>query len=1046
MADFIDPDDLQTQRPAPGEVPMVSVRPKKEVGPRAEKNGGYDPSISKPMQEILDHIAGGESGGRYDVIYGGGKFDPAKGHPRIAVPIESGPNKGRTSSAAGRYQFLGSTWDAVAAKTGRHDMSPESQDINAAQLAKDTYKEQTGRDLEKDWASGDPELKKGIDRALGTQWESLAAGPRVSNLDIHGRPRLGFGFSDYAMKEHEGRPDTDIHWMSPGDYLDLVHPIEGKPFESPSGRSLLKSFQRGDHIESIPTLDVNVDGDTATVTDQDGRHRALLAQQEGVPAIPVAVRGIGDKQPKEIVGQRGDKRPLELPERGLRQEVPEQPKQPISLLQEVKDAIIPRAEAAEPTGENPYAKYVTPPPAAPAENPYAKYVAPETEEQRRFKEAHPERFPPTDASDEQQRQWMADQRYSDVLGGAARGAGPYAAGAGIGAGIGGAVGGPPGAAVGAGIGAGAVGLGELASGVGRLTGAYDAPAPHDATNALLDLAGVKQPTTFGGRMAEAVTGGAANALSGAGGLGLLATVLKNPASKVTANYLIKLAERGTKALSDNPALQTISGATSGGSAQLAAEAGLPPALQWLAGLAGGLAPGLINPVRNMGRINASPMAKRGIEAGFVLHPADAEATRSGTNSIADIAAAEAGKTKSHQVASMHNGTVSNLLAQEEIGLPRNTPLTPENFKVAEAPADAVYREVEKAVPEVDLARNPDFVNFVKVLGGRTAETERLFPEMAGTPEILQLRDQLLRNDRGATPSVMEKIADLRKQATENYQVEGDAAKHRLADAQRQAAQVMEEAMEDSVKNAPRYFQEKVNEARAVRAEATADFNYINTSGINDPAAQTQMGKQLEAARRRVEAANAATKKWEEQLAEAQKNVGYYQDLPEKFRQARQLFAKIYDLKSVTNKSTFDVSARGLARLLERGKPLTGNLRLIADMANSFPKEFQNPSVIGGVESMSVLDAAFAGAEAAKAVGKLAAGHPGGLANLAVAIGALARRAVRGKMMSPGAQNAMIQPKLDTPMPWLGMTSSVLPTQPVPGNPGGNALMGLTTQQ
>ena len=37
-------------------------------------------------------------------------------------------------------------------------------------------------------------------------------------------------------------------------------------------------------------MDVKVDGPTATVTDQDGRHRAILAQQEGLEAIPVAVR------------------------------------------------------------------------------------------------------------------------------------------------------------------------------------------------------------------------------------------------------------------------------------------------------------------------------------------------------------------------------------------------------------------------------------------------------------------------------------------------------------------------------------------------------------------------------------------------------------------------------------------------------------------------------------------------------------------------------------------------------------------------------------
>jgi len=159
---------------------------------------------------------------------------------------------------------------------------------------------------------------------------------------------MGYGFSDYAMKEYEGRPDTSIHWMSPEDYLGLSPEFKEKPFESASGRSLMRSFQRGDHIESIPTLDVNVDGDTATVTDQDGRHRALLAQQEGVKEIPVAVRGIGENNPTQIAGMRGDKRPLELPQRQARQEAPQQQKEPISLLREIGNAIVPGAQAAEP--------------------------------------------------------------------------------------------------------------------------------------------------------------------------------------------------------------------------------------------------------------------------------------------------------------------------------------------------------------------------------------------------------------------------------------------------------------------------------------------------------------------------------------------------------------------------------------------------------------------------------------------------------------------------------------------------------------------------
>lgn len=125
---------------------------------------------------LLDLIASGESGGRYDVIYGGRTFDDYSRHPDIAIPITEGPNAGRTSTAAGKYQFLNSTWSAEAAKLGLADFSPTSQDEAAWDLASTTYAHKTGRDLLDDIRAGDTSL---IRPALAGQWPSLGSAGTV---------------------------------------------------------------------------------------------------------------------------------------------------------------------------------------------------------------------------------------------------------------------------------------------------------------------------------------------------------------------------------------------------------------------------------------------------------------------------------------------------------------------------------------------------------------------------------------------------------------------------------------------------------------------------------------------------------------------------------------------------------------------------------------------------------------------------------------------------------------------------------------------------
>jgi len=93
------------------------------------------------IRAFLDMIAfaegtpkyGSENG--YNVLFGGGTFDNGYvDHPRKKITRKMGGSS-ITSTAAGRYQFLERTWDAIVKQYGfRGRFIPEAQDLAAIKL------------------------------------------------------------------------------------------------------------------------------------------------------------------------------------------------------------------------------------------------------------------------------------------------------------------------------------------------------------------------------------------------------------------------------------------------------------------------------------------------------------------------------------------------------------------------------------------------------------------------------------------------------------------------------------------------------------------------------------------------------------------------------------------------------------------------------------------------------------------------------------------------------------------------------------------------
>jgi hypothetical protein len=118
------------------------------------------------------------------------------------------------------------------------------------------------------------------------------------------------------------------------------------------------------------------------------------------------------------------------------------------------------------------------------------------------------------------------------------------------------------------------------------------------------------------------------------------------------------------------------------------------------------------------------------------------------------------------------------------------------------------------------------------------------------------------------------------------------------------------------------------------------------------------------------------------------------DLLSKFKDARQLIAKTYSVEKAANATTGTIDAKKLAAQLQRGKPLSAELKDIAQFSQAFPKASQATESMGSLPQLSPLDY-FAGL-----VGGVSTGGAG-----AGAI--LARPALRAAALSSPVQNRLI---------------------------------------
>ncbi|MDU4393284.1 MAG: glycoside hydrolase family 104 protein [Acinetobacter ursingii] len=129
----------------------------------------FEKLLSSPnVQKMLDLIANAEGVEHgYNTLFGNEKFSNFSSHPNISKQFTQTDGKKNNTTAAGRYQFLKSTWDGVAKKLGLEDFSPKNQDIAAVALL--AQNGSLSDVLKGDFQSA---VKKS-----GTTWASLPSSP-----------------------------------------------------------------------------------------------------------------------------------------------------------------------------------------------------------------------------------------------------------------------------------------------------------------------------------------------------------------------------------------------------------------------------------------------------------------------------------------------------------------------------------------------------------------------------------------------------------------------------------------------------------------------------------------------------------------------------------------------------------------------------------------------------------------------------------------------------------------------------------------------------
>lgn len=150
------------------------------------------------------------------------------------------------------------------------------------------------------------------------------------------------------------------------------------------------------------------------------------------------------------------------------------------------------------------------------------------------------------------------------------------------------------------------------------------------------------------------------------------------------------------------------------------------------------------------------------------------------------------------------------------------------------------------------------------------------------------------------------------------------------------------------------------------------------------------------------------------------------DLADRIVPARQRIAQTYNVEEMLNPGNFNVDPDVALRMLKRGVPLSGNLKLLAEFKAAFPNSLREASKVSSPD-VSLLGTAAQGVLGG-AVGLGTGSLPGAVIGAAAV--PLARKGAREYLLSPGAQRRAYEaalPKAATPLALEARTAAMRQT-------------------